>query len=189
MPAADRPIALIGMMGAGKSAVGRALAARLGCRFADTDVLIEAEAGRTIAAIFASEGEPAFRERERRLIDRLAGFRGHVLALGGGMFVGERNVTRIRAAALTVWVRASADTLLDRLGPAAGRERPLLDGPQPETRLGELLAARSPWYGRAHLIIETDGRDLDQVVALVVGELARRRDGAGGEEGGGGACG
>jgi shikimate kinase len=169
----ERPIALVGLMGAGKSAVGRLLAAHLGRPFADTDVLIEAEAARSIADLFAGEGEAAFRARERRWIQRIpVELRGHVVALGGGMFVGEENVARIRACAVAVWLRAQVDTLLERLGPAAFGDRPLLGGGDPRTRLAELLAARAPWYEQAHLVVDTDGRDAEAVAAAVAEGVA-----------------
>jgi shikimate kinase len=173
-PAADeRTVALVGLMGAGKSTVGRVVAARLGRPFADTDALIEAEAGCSIAELFAGEGEAAFRERERRWIGRISSdLRGHVLALGGGMFVGEENVARIRAAALTVWLKAEVDTLLDRLDPALAAVRPLLGGGDPRVRLAELLAARAPWYGRAHIRVSTDGQDAATVAAEVAAAVA-----------------
>lgn len=175
------PIALIGMMGAGKSVVGQVLAERLGRPFADTDRLIEVEAGQAIRDLFAKEGEAAFRAREQLLIDRIAeSLSGYVLALGGGMFVGEANVTRIRAVAFTVWLRARVDTLVSRLGSRARIERPLLDGREgEEERLAQLLAARTPWYGRAHLKIDTDGLDVDQVAALVAAKVEQRMPGGG----------
>lgn len=174
----ERPIALVGMMGAGKSAVGRALAARLGRTFADTDALIEVEAGRTVAEIFAREGEAAFRGYERRLIERLTSFRRHVLALGGGMFVGEENVARIGAAAATIWLRARVDTLVARLGPRAGEDRPLLRPGDPAERLAALLAERAPWYGRAQLALDTDGLEVEEVAAAITRALAEPGSGA-----------
>jgi len=169
----ERPIALVGLMGAGKTAVGRLLAARLGRPFADTDALIEAEASCSIADLFAREGEAAFRARERRWVERIpVEMPGHVVALGGGMFVGEENVAQIRASAIAVWLRAQVDTLLERLGPAAAGGRPLLGGGDPRARLAALLADRAPWYGRAHLVIDTDARDAEAVAVAVAAAVA-----------------
>lgn len=163
----DRAIALVGLMGAGKSAVGRILAARLGRPFADTDALIEAEAGATIAELWAAEGEEAFRARERRWIEDIPKLlSGHVIALGGGMFVGEENVARLRASTWSVWLRARLATLLARLaGDSTGR--PLLTGPDPAARLAELEAARAPWYERAHVVLDTDDGEPAEVAAAV----------------------
>ncbi len=170
--AAERPIALVGMMGAGKSAVGRLLAARLGRPFADSDELIQAATGRSIAEIFATEGEAAFRARERRFITELPAYAGHVLALGGGMFVGAENVARIRAAARTVWLRARVETLLSRLVRAEGDERPLVAGGDAGAKLLRLLAARASWYAQADMTVDTDDREPAVVAALIAAEFA-----------------
>jgi shikimate kinase len=163
------------MMGAGKTTVGKLLAARLGRRFADTDSLIEAEARAAIAEIFAREGEAAFRTRESALIDDLAHYRGHVLALGGGMFLGDANVEAIRRAALTIWLRASPETLAARLTPEAIASRPVLAGEADvEDRIAVLLAGRTTWYARAHLAFDTDRRDPASIADEIVNALAVR---------------
>ncbi len=174
-----RPIVLVGLMGAGKSVVGERLARRLGRPFADTDLLIEAEAGSTIAEIWRAEGEAAFRARERRWIEELpVRLRGHVVALGGGMFIGEDNVNRLRSSTWSVWLRARVETLAARLAPAAA-PRPLLASTDPERppdiagRLAEFLALRASWYGRAHLVIDTDGLDPEAVALEIERALAR----------------
>jgi shikimate kinase len=168
-------IALVGMMGSGKSAVGARVAARLGIAFRDTDHLIEQQAGRTVAEIFAADGEATFRAHERRLIDRFGDLSPTVLALGGGMFVGEENVSDIRAAVFTVWLRAGAEVLLRRMGDEPGEVRPLLQCDDPLARLRELLAAREPWYARAHAVVDVDELEVDAVAAAVI-ELARGRE-------------
>lgn len=169
--ASGRPIALVGMMGAGKSAVGRLLAARLGRPFADSDLAIAAELGSTVRELFAREGEAGFRARERRFIAALPAYAGYVLALGGGMFAGAGNVGAIRAQAWTVWLRARPETLLARLSAAERAERPLLAGNEVPARLAALLAERAPWYAQAHITIDTDGLAPAAVTALVAAAL------------------
>jgi shikimate kinase len=165
--APDAPIALVGMMGAGKTAVGSRLAAGLGRRFADTDLILAELAGATVAELFEREGEDAFRARERALAADLARYRRHVLALGGGMFVGEENVTLIRRQALTIWLRAEPATLIARLDRSGIAARPLLAGDEPGRRLAELLAERAPSYARAHLAFATDGRSPGEVADAI----------------------
>lgn len=174
------PVALVGMMGAGKSEVGRLLAARLGRPFVDADDAIAAAAGAaSVRDLMAREGEAGFRALERRFIAGLPSRSGHVLALGGGMFVGAENVRAIRAAAWTVWLRARPETLLARLPAAERAARPLLAteeaGPDAESavlaRLATLLAARAPWYAQAHTTIDTDGLAPDAVASLVLAAL------------------
>lgn len=159
-------------MGAGKSVVGRLLAARLGRPFIDTDDAIAAELGSSVRELFAREGEAAFRARERRFIAELPAYSRHVLALGGGMFVGADNVSAIRGAAWTVWLRATAGTLLARLSAAERAERPLLAGDGAPDRLAALLTERAPWYARAHVVIDTDGLAPAAVAARVAAALA-----------------
>lgn len=173
---AGRPLALVGMMGAGKTAVGRLLAARLGRPFVDSDDAIAAAARvASVRELFAREGEAGFRVRERRFIAELSSRSGHVLALGGGMFVGPENVRAIREAARTVWLRARPETLLARLSAAERAARPLLAGAEAgadaEGQLAALLAARVPWYAQAHLTIDTDGLAPAAVAALVLAAL------------------
>jgi shikimate kinase len=145
------------MMAAGKTVVGGELAQLLGRRFADTDAIIAAAAGTSVHALFAQEGEAGFRARERALAADLGHYHGHVLALGGGMFVGEEMVGLIRRAARTIWLQASAETLGRRLDAAGTAARPMLAGEDPAARLRTLLAERSPWYAQADLAVPTDG--------------------------------
>jgi len=163
---------LVGMMGAGKSAVGRALAARLGRPFVDTDAEIEARAGRTVAEIFAAEGEGRFRELERQAVERAAG-RPWVVALGGGA-PAQTGMGRCLARSGTlVYLRARPETLLARLGEAPSR--PLLanrDLPARAARLRELLERRRKHYERAPVIVDTDGLDVETVAARLAERLA-----------------
>ncbi len=161
---------LVGMMGAGKSTVGPALARRLGRRFADTDAEVERESGRSIADLFATEGEDVFRTRERAAIDALAG-EAVVAAIGGGAIAQPGASARLARTGTVVYLRARPETLLARLGDCRGR--PLLEGVSPGDRLERvkaLLAERTVAYESAALVIDTDGRSQ----AALADELARR---------------
>ncbi|HTY16797.1 MAG TPA: 3-dehydroquinate synthase [Myxococcota bacterium] len=163
---------LVGLMGAGKSTAGRRLAERLGRPFVDSDEMIEREAGASIAEIFASEGEPAFRARERAALERVAA-RGAVVALGGGAIAQPGAAARLARSGTIVWLRARPETLASRIGETEAR--PLLGGLRGEARvqrLRELLAEREPHYASAHLAIDTDALDLDAVAARLAAELA-----------------
>ena len=158
------------MMGAGKSAVGPALARQLGHRFVDADAEVEREAGCSIAELFATEGEDVFRARERAAIDALAG-EPVVVALGGGAIAQPGAGARLARTGTVVYLRARPETLLARLGD--GRGRPLLEGVSPGDRLERvkaLLAERAVAYESAALVIDTD----DRSEATVADEVARR---------------
>ena len=162
---------LVGMMGAGKSAVGQALAARLGLPFVDSDAAIEAETGATIPELFAARGEPAFRALERAAIERVAG-RAAVVALGGGAIAQPGAADRLAATGTVIHLRARPETLLARIGDAA--ERPLLAGLDAAgrvARLEELLASRAAAYARATLVIDTDAGDVASVAARAAAAL------------------
>jgi shikimate kinase len=159
---------LVGMMGAGKSTVGPALAQRLGRAFVDSDAEIERRAGRRIAEIFASEGEGGFREHERAAIDSLSGS-DSVVALGGGAIAERGAAERLRRAGVVVYLNARPDTLLGRLGDCA--TRPLLSDVAPERRLEklrEILRARRGAYESARVVVDTDGRSAAEVVETVL---------------------
>ena len=151
------------MMGAGKSAVGHRLAASLEWPFLDTDILIEHSAKATIPEIFAREGEDGFRKRESEVIADLPSWKT-VIALGGGALLDERNRRRLRATGTLIWLRASPDAILERIG--GGDERPLLAGLTREERRGRLaslIAERQRTYATADLEIDTDGLDAEAV--------------------------
>lgn len=172
MTGAPGTLWLVGMMGAGKSVAGRALARRLGRRFLDTDREIERRAGRSIAAIFASEGEAGFRQRERRAIEAAAG-RGSVVALGGGAIAQPGMAAWLAKRGTVVYLRARPETLLVRIGSAA--TRPLLRDLAPRERrrrLTQLLAERSAAYESAQLVVDTDGCSPAEVVAAIERGLA-----------------
>jgi shikimate kinase len=174
----DRPIVLLGMMGAGKTAVGKRLAKVLGWPFEDADAAIEAAAGATIAEIFAEIGEAAFREKERRVIARLLGGQKQVLALGGGAFMDPETRRLVRARAVSVWLRADLESLLRRTSRRG--DRPLLAQGDPRATLEKLLEHRQPVYAEADIAVDSGKGPLNAVVERVLDALARHLDGAGG---------
>ena len=148
-----RTIVLVGLMGVGKSSVGRRLATALDLPFRDADNEVEAAAGRSIPEIFAEMGEPAFRDGERRVIARLLDEPPHVLATGGGAFVNAETRALIKSKAVAVWLKADLELLARRVGRKEGR--PLLKGRDPMDVLREHAQLRYPAYGEAHLTVET----------------------------------
>jgi shikimate kinase/3-dehydroquinate synthase len=168
-----RPIAISGPMGAGKSPVAKALAARAGAPLVDVDAEVERAAGRTIAQLFADEGEPAFRAREAAAIERaLDAHPSCVLALGGGAVVREATRRALLDRAILVTLEADVATLLARVGDPSSR--PLLaNAPDRAAALASLLAARQTAYAEAHARIDTRGRTVEQVVAEIEALWAR----------------
>lgn len=169
---AGSTIWLVGAMGAGKSAVGARLAARLGLPFTDADAEVERAAGASVAELFAREGEGGFRARERAVIAGRAG-RAAVVALGGGAIEQPGAPELLARSGTVVWLRARPETLAERVGEAA--ERPLLAGLDPAerlTRLRALLAEREPCYATARIAIDTDGLDADAVAERLAVRLA-----------------
>ena len=167
-----RTIALVGMMGAGKSSVGRRLAAQLGVPFRDADFEIEAAAGCTIAEIFDRFGEKAFRDGERRVILRLLTEPPHVLATGGGAFVDERTRTQIKADAVSIWLRAPPELLAARV--QRRETRPLLRDGDPREILEKLLAAREPFYAEADISLDIEDGPHATVVERIIAALEAR---------------
>lgn len=154
---------LVGMMGAGKSAVGRPLAEALGYRFLDADLVLEQSAGCSIPSIFASEGEEAFRELETAVLDRITGWHSLVVATGGGVVTRPVNWGHLRQG-VVIWLDAPSDLLLTRLQ-ADSTPRPLLATEDPAARLEALLETRRPLYAQADLRVEQRGSDDPQAVA------------------------
>lgn len=146
-----RSIVMIGMMGAGKSSIGRRLAARLGIPFADADAAIEEAAGMSVADIFEAHGEPSFRSGEARVIARLLDNGPQVLATGGGSFENSETRARIHEKGISVWLKADVDVLLRRV--KRRDNRPLLRNDDPAATLTGLLAAREPFYSEANLTV------------------------------------
>ena len=173
-PPIDRTVVLIGMMGAGKTAVGRRLAKVLGWPFQDADAAIEEAAGTTISNIFAEIGEAAFRDKERRVIGRLLEKEKQILALGGGAFMDSTTRALVRAQALSIWLRADLDTLVRRTGRPG--KRPLLAQSDPRARLAELLEQRTPIYAEADLMVDSSNAPVGEVVNRVLEALAAHAD-------------
>lgn len=164
-------IVLVGGMGAGKTCVGRALASRWGWEFLDSDAEVERRTGRTVRELFAGDGEATFRAHEEGVLRDWA--RGDasrcVMALGGGGPAHGAAYDALASTAAVVWLRVSAEGALARLAPAAVTERPLLAGGDPHAALDALLRSRAAAYARhAALIVETDGRSVDDAVAAIV---------------------
>ena len=148
-----RTLVLVGLMGAGKTSVGRRIAQRLGLGFIDADAEIEAAAGCTIAEIFARHGEAAFRDGERRVIARLLEDPAHGLATGGGAFMDEETRRCIRARGISLWLRAELDVLVRRV--ARRTHRPLLNQGDPKETLTRLMTIRHPVYAEADIIVDS----------------------------------
>ena len=166
-------ITLIGMMGSGKTLVGRYLALRLGWTFIDLDEQIVKDAGRSIADIFATDGEPAFRALELKTLTEVitSSDSRTVLSLGGGTILQSECARLVKEHSLCVRLTASASTLYDRL--KADRKRPLLRGTEPlEDKIARLLAERDPAYtAAADLSIPTDGRPVDDIIDELLSQL------------------
>ncbi len=171
MPAVDRHLALVGLMGAGKSTVGRRLARAWGRAFVDLDDAIVAVAGRPIPELFAAEGEAGFRDRETAALrSALAEPTPVVVATGGGVVLRDENRALLGERSVVVWLDAEVEALAARVGDGVGR--PLL-ADAPAERLRALDIARRPFYERvADLRIDTSGLGVDEVVAAVVAGLA-----------------
>ena len=160
----DRSIIMVGLMGCGKSAVGRRLAAKLGLPFVDADEEIEKAAGQSIEDIFAEHGEPYFREGERKVLARLLRSGSQVLATGGGAFMNAETRAAIAQSGVSVWLRAELPLLVRRV--AKRSNRPLLKAGDSETVMRNLMELRYPVYAEADITI--DSRDVPHEV--IVGE-------------------
>jgi shikimate kinase len=167
-----RTVALIGMMGAGKSSVGRRLAARLGVPFRDADTEIEAAAGCTVSEIFERFGEQDFRDGERRVIARLLGQPPHVLATGGGAFIDPRTRADIKAQAVSIWLRAPVALLANRV--QRRETRPLLKQGDPKEILARLLTEREPIYAEAEIQLDSEEGPHSVVVERIIAVLGER---------------
>lgn len=164
-----RPIVLVGLMGAGKTTVGRRLAARFGLDFVDADQEIELACGLTVAEIFERFGEAHFRDGERRVIARLIDGTAKVIATGGGAFMNEATRALILDRATAVWLDADIDTLAARV--AKRDHRPLLRGKNPRDVLGELAAVRNPVYALAPIHVCSQRHPHEATVDAIVKEL------------------
>ncbi len=163
-----RSIVLVGMMGAGKSSVGRRLAARLGVPFVDADSEIEDAAGMTIAEIFAEQGEPYFRAGEARVIARLLDGGPQVLATGGGAIMNQQTRDLIHIKGITVWLKADLDVLLRRT--KRRNDRPLA------TRIKDLLPQREPVYAQSDVIVQSRDEPHEMIVEEIIAAVAKHLD-------------
>lgn len=162
----DRPVVLVGLMGAGKSTVGKRLANRLGLPFVDTDAEIESAAKLSAGEIFERYGEADFRDGERRLVARLIDGDVKVIATGGGAFVDPRTRKLLNERAITVWLDAPVDVLAERT--SRRNTRPLLRNDDPKGTLARLAELRAPAYAEAHIRITTGGGAHREVVEAIL---------------------
>ena len=168
----QRSVVLVGMMGAGKSTIGRRLAARLGLPFLDADIEIEAAAGMSIPDIFEIHGEPHFRDGEARVIARLLDSGPAVIATGGGAFMREETRNRVRDKAVSIWLQADVDVIMKRVKRRA--DRPLLQTEDPTATVTRLLEAREPLYRTADLTIGSRDVPHDRIVDECIDALRAR---------------
>ncbi|QDG75489.1 shikimate kinase [Labrenzia sp. PHM005] len=165
-----RSIVLVGIMGCGKSTVGKRLASRLGLEFVDADSEIERAANMTVSEIFAEHGEPYFRSGEERVIARLLQEGPQVLATGGGAFMSETTRDEINANGLSIWLKVDFDTVMARVRRRS--TRPLLRNPDPEGTMRKLMADREPVYAKAKLTVTSKDVPHEAVVDEIVLTLA-----------------
>ena len=164
-----QPIVLVGLMGVGKSTVGRRLAARLNLPFVDADNEIEAAAGMSIPDIFDRFGEPYFRDGERRVIARLIDGRRKIIATGGGAFINDETRALILDQALAIWLRAAPEVLADRV--KRRDNRPLLHGRDPLTVLSDLAQVRDPIYALAPVHVTSNHAPHESTVNAILKAL------------------
>ena len=171
----DRSIVLVGLMGCGKSSVGRRLAGQLNLRFVDADSEIEAAAGKTIPEIFADYGEAHFRDREARVIERLLEGGPQVLATGGGAYMRQDTRDAIRRRGISVWLRADLEVLMRRV--LRREDRPLLKTADPRQTMQDLIDKRYPVYAEADVTVESRDVSHDVVVGDIIKALRNARIG------------
>ena len=164
-----RTVALVGLMGAGKSAIGKRLAIKLGRPFVDADDEIERAAGCSIAEIFTKYGEADFRAGERRVIARLLEEKPHVLSTGGGAYIDPETRALMRTKAVTVWLRAELDVLFDRVRKRG--HRPLLRNGDPKEVLARLMTQRYPIYAEADIVVDSTAQPADRTTDQVLEAL------------------
>jgi shikimate kinase len=166
-----RSIVLVGMMGVGKSSIGRRVAARLGVPFVDADMEIEKAAGTSIADIFARHGEVSFRSGETRVIARLLDGGPQVLATGGGAVMNPETRAAIKAKGVSIWLNADADVLLRRISKRK-HERPMLHTDDPAATLRQLLVEREPAYAEADLTVQSREVPHEAIVTEIIDAVA-----------------
>lgn len=168
-------------MGVGKSTVGRQLASELDFEFVDTDELIEQRTGMKISEIFATAGEPAFRELERQLLEEMKGWDAKVIATGGGLIVQPGNLDALKESALVVCLWAGPETIHQRTKHQS--HRPILQTEDPEAKIRDLLAEREPFYKQADLLISTELRPVREIAGNVAHHFRETRNGSNGANG------
>jgi shikimate kinase len=168
----EKSVVLVGMMGSGKSAIGRRLATVLKMPFRDADAEIEAAAGMTMNEIFARLGEAAFRDGERKVVARLLDEPPQVLATGGGAFIDDGTRASIKAKAISVWLKADLPLLVERV--SRKDSRPLLKNGNSREVLEKLLHAREPIYALADITVESDGSPHEMMVNRIVAALEKK---------------
>lgn len=173
LPKIDRPIALVGMMGAGKTTIGRRLAAALNLPFFDADAEIEKAAGMSVSELFEKHGEASFRRGEAQVIERLLAGGPLVLATGGGALTNESTRALIRERAFSIWIRADVDTLVKRATRRA--TRPLLKQGDPKETITRLLEARTPFYSAADIAIDSRAGSHTRTVNAIIAALRDHR--------------
>jgi shikimate kinase len=168
-PAAKRNIILCGFMATGKSSVGKRLAALVSYDFLDLDAAIEADAGVSIPEIFSSHGEPAFRTLESRMVDRVAGMTGFVIAAGGGTIVNPQNLEKLKRSGVVITLTADIPTIVRRIG--SGDDRPMLREGDRLERIRMLMEQRADAYAKADIILDTSSLSIDEVAHRIVMHL------------------
>jgi shikimate kinase len=164
-----RTVILCGFMATGKSSVGKRLAEVLGYDFLDMDAVIEAEEGISIPQIFSSRGEPAFRELESRMVDRIAERNSYVIATGGGTVVNPANLKKLKRCGILINLTAGVPTILARAG--SGDDRPMLRAADREERIRALMEQRAHAYAQADFSVDTSALTIDQVVQVIMDRL------------------
>ncbi len=170
----DRPIVLVGLMGAGKSCVGRGLAESFGLPFMDSDSEVETAAGCEVRDIFEVYGEPAFRDCERRVIQRLLDAGPCIIATGGGAFIDPQTREAVKKHAISLWLRADPEVLFQRT--KRSKTRPLLNNEDPLATLKNLAEQRYPIYAEADIIIDTGNEGLEMTLQKAILALKRNAE-------------
>lgn len=171
-----RNLALVGFMGVGKSSVGQLVATQLGFEFLDTDEWIERAVGKPISRIFSEDGEPHFRDCEAQVVHDLEHRTGLVVSTGGGLAANPAHLASLKSHALVVCLWASPEVIWERVRHQT--HRPLLQTPDPQGRIRELLLEREPSYRQADLLVNTEGRSLRDLAHLVAGHFREARAGS-----------
>lgn len=165
----DRPVSLVGMMGAGKTRLGKMLSESLEIPFIDSDEEIEKASGLSIPEIFEKFGEPYFRDGERRVIKRLMGQGVRVIATGGGAILNPDTASELWSQTLAIWVKADLDVMLERTGKSD--KRPLLKSGDPKEIMMRLMEVRYPIYQQAHIVVESHGGPAEDLLEQAIDQM------------------